>query len=166
MTTEYPVGEGGSAMFRWTSGRDPFHEEFERLRREMGSLFDLYSSGRRPWLRPLFGQARLFPLLNVTDTREAFVVTAEIPGMKTEDLEIKIEGDTLRLKGERKPQSVDDEASYHRRERATGAFQRSLTLPGKVDPDKVNATYKNGVLIITLSKEKEALPKQITVETG
>ena len=73
-------------MFRWTTGRDPLQQEFERLRREMGSLFDLYSSGRRPWLGPFLGQARLFPLLNVTDTRDAFVVTAEIPGMKTDDL--------------------------------------------------------------------------------
>ncbi len=108
----------------------------------------------------------MFPLLNVTETAESFVVTSEIPGMKTEDLEIKIEGDTLTLRGERRPEEMGQGASYHRRERALGAFQRSLTLPRKVDGEKVNASYKNGVLKITLAKEKEALPKQITIETA
>jgi HSP20 family protein len=119
----------------------------------------------RPFLGTTGFETRLFPLLNVRDARESFVVTAEIPGMKTDDLEIKIEGDTLTLKGERKPEDVGVNASYHRRERATGVFQRSMTLPGKVDADKVNATYKNGVLTVTLAKEKAAVPRQITVKT-
>ena len=84
--------------------------------------------------------------------------------MKTDDLEIKIEGDTLMLKGERKPQGAGEEISYHRRERAAGTFQRSLTLPVKVDAENVSATYKDGILTVTLQKEKVALPRQITVK--
>ncbi len=84
--------------------------------------------------------------------------------MKSDDLEIKIEGDTLMLKGERKPQETGGEISYHRRERATGTFQRSLTLPSKVDAENVSATYKDGVLTVTLQKEKAAQPRQITVK--
>ena len=144
--------------------RDPWWvQEVDRLRREMNRLVE--GTMGRPFLGTTGFETRLFPLLNVRDARESFVVTAEIPGMKTDDLEIKIEGDTLTLKGERKPEDVGVNASYHRRERATGVFQRSMTLPGKVDADKVNATYKNGVLTVTLAKEKAAVPRQITVKT-
>lgn len=152
-------------MFVWRTGRDPLWHEFDRLRNEMGTLFNLMGSGRRTWPSPLWSETRLFPMLNVREMPESFVVTAEIPGMKTEDLEIKIEGDTLTLKGERKPEPVDSEASFHRRERATGAFQRSITLPGKVDSENVNASYKNGVLTVTLYKEKAAVARQITIKT-
>jgi len=140
--------------------RDPWWtQEVDRLRREMDRLVE--GVERRPFLG---FETRLFPLLNVGDKGDSFVVSAEIPGMKTDDLEIKIEGETLTLKGERKPQEADAGASYHRRERATGMFQRSLTLPGQVDPDKVNATYKNGVLTVTLVKEKAAIPREITIK--
>jgi HSP20 family protein len=131
----------------------------------MDDLLNVVTGTRRPLLDPLWRGARLFPLLNVRDVDESFVVTAEIPGMKSEDLEIKIEGDTLTLKGERKPQEIGEEISYHRRERATGTFQRSLTLPSKVDAENVNATYKDGVLTVTLQKEKAAQPRQITVKS-
>jgi len=140
--------------------RDPWWmQEVDRLRREMDRLVE--GVARRPFLG---FETRLFPLLNVRDKSDSYVVSAEIPGMKTDDLEIKIEGETLTMKGERKPLEAAVGASYHRRERATGIFQRSLTLPGKVDPEKVNATYKDGVLIVTLVKEKAAVPRQITVK--
>ncbi len=151
------------SMFRWKLGRDPYWEEFDRLQRSLDDLFGVLSSGRKPFSTPLWSGARLFPLLNVAQVDEKYVVTAEIPGMKTEDLEIKIEGDTLSLKGERKPYDPGEQASYHRRERATGTFQRSLTLPTKVDADSVKATYKDGVLTVTLQREKATIPKQITI---
>jgi HSP20 family protein len=151
-------------MHRWHFGRHPGWGEFERMRREMDSLVNLFSRQGRTW-SPLWRETKIFPLLNVIEKTDSFLVTAEIPGMKTEDLEIKVEGDTLNLKGERKPETIEQEASYHRRERATGTFQRSLTLPAKVDAEKVTANYKNGVLTVTLTKAKEALPKEITVTT-
>ena len=153
-------------MILWRTGRDPIRAELDRLRHEMDNLFNTFLSGHRPWLTHPWRESRLFPLLNVRGKPDSFVVTAEIPGMKTDDLEIKIEGDTLTLKGERKPEKVGEEASFHRQERATGAFQRSLTLPAKVDPENVEATYKSGVLRIALQKEKAAQPKQITVKAG
>ena len=151
-------------MFRWRFGTDPTWRELERLQRSMDELFNAVSGTRKPFRDQLWRDARLFPLLNVRDLDESYVVTAEIPGMKSDDLEIKIEGDTLMLKGERKPEEAGEEISYHRRERATGTFQRSLTLPGKVDAENVSATYKDGVLIVTLQKEKATLPRQITVK--
>ncbi len=152
-------------MIRWRFGTDPTWRELERLQRGMDDLSNAVTSTRRPSLNPLWREARLFPLLNVRDLDQSYVVTAEIPGMKTDDLEIKIEGDTLMLKGERKPQGAGEEISYHRRERATGTFQRSLTLPGKVDAQNVSAIYKDGVLTVTLQKGKAALPRQIAVQT-
>jgi len=153
-------------MFRWRTWRDAGWQDFDRLRREMDSLLNTFSTGMRQWPSPLWRGTRLFPLLNVKEKADAFVVSAEIPGMKKEDLEIKIENDTLTLKGERKPDQLGENVSHHRRERATGSFQRSLTLPGKVDAEKVNATYKNGVLTVTLAKEKAAQPRQISIETA
>ena len=149
-------------MFRWRFGRDPVWNEFERLRRGMDDLFNALSvSG--PVTAPPWGHARLFPLMNVTDLPTEYTVTAEIPGMKKEDLDIKIEGDTLTVKGERRPYDIGPGASYHRRERTSGTFQRSLTLPGRVDPEKVKASYKDGVLTISLGKEPSQIPKQINV---
>jgi len=151
-------------MFRWRIGRDPFWNEFDRLQRGMDDLFSVLTGrGGAGAATPFWSQARLFPLVNVTELSDSYVVTAEIPGMKKEDLEIKIEGDTLTLKGERKPVDGGEVASYHRRERATGIFQRSLTLPGKLDADNVKATYKDGVLRVNLRKTAAAMPKQIQI---
>jgi len=145
--------------------RDPLWGEFDRLQRGMDELFGALGGARKPAWEPFWREARLFPLLNVVEAQDSFVVTAEIPGMKSEDLDIKVEGDTLTLKGERKPYDAGPDASYHRRERASGTFQRSLTLPRMVDPEKVKATYKEGVLTITLHKEPASGPKQITIVT-
>ncbi len=152
-------------MFRWRIGTDPTWRELVRLHGSLDDLFTTLTGTRRPPLDRLWREAGLFPLLNVRELDQSFIVTAEIPGMKTADLEIKIEGDTLTLKGERKPQGAAEEISYHRRERATGTFRRSLTLPGKVDAENVNARYEDGVLTVTLQKEKAALPRQIAVQT-
>lgn len=141
--------------------RDPW-SEFSDLEKRIGNLIS-FVSGQRRVVDPLWSGARLFPLLNVRQIENDFVVTAEIPGMRKEDLELHVEGDTLSIKGERKPFELDTEASYHRRERATGTFQRSLTLPSRVDPDNVKATYKDGILTISLQKEKVAEAKQITI---
>jgi len=152
-------------MFGWRTDRGPVWSEFDRLQRGMDDLFTALAGYRKPTLEAPWRRARLFPLLNLKQVENSYVITAEIPGMKTDDLEIKIEGDTLTLKGERKPQELAEGASYHRRERATGSFHRSLALPTKIDPENVNATYKDGVLTVTLEKEKETLPKQIPVKT-
>ena len=152
-------------MYLWRTGRDSLLGEFDRLKREMDGLVNVFSSGRRPLRRSPWSDTHLFPLLNVRETATSFIVSSEIPGMKTEDLEIRIDGETLSLKGERKPDDVQDEAGFHRRERATGAFQRSITLPRKVDNNSVTANYKNGVLTVMLSKAQKAEPKQIEIKS-
>jgi HSP20 family protein len=146
----------------WRVSRDPLWGELERFRRGMDELLHGMPSRPAPGT-PLWTPACIFPPVNVRERTDAYEVTAEIPGVKAEDLDVKIEGDTLTLKGERKPQEIGEGASYHRRERSAGTFQRSITLPGKVDASKVEAAYKNGLLTVTLAKEPSAMPKQISV---
>jgi HSP20 family protein len=143
-------------MFPWRLGINPIWAELDRLQRSLDDLFDAVTRSRKPLMDRLWGRAQLFQLLNVRELDQSFVVTTEIPGMKIDDLEIRIIGGTLTLRGERIPQEVGEGVSYHRRERATGIFQRSLTLPGKVDAENIGATYKDGVLTVTLPKEKTA----------
>jgi len=152
-------------MFRWTVPGGPPWSELNRLRREMDSLLGALTRDTWP-TGSLWRQTRLFPLLNVRELQNAYVVTAEIPGMKLEDLELKVEADTLALKGERKAPEVGEGVSFHRRERASGTFQRSITLPRRVDAEGVTATYRDGVLTVTLPVEKAAVPKQISVKAG
>jgi len=152
-------------MVRWRFGVDPFWSELDSLQKRMDGLLNAVTSSKPAQRLPLWGHARLFPLLNVGVTGTEFEVTAEIPGISRDDLDIRIEGDTLTIKGERKAVEVGDNASYHRRERALGVFQRSLTLPCAVDPDSVKATYKDGVLSVTLTKSAAAVPRQIAISS-
>jgi len=140
----------------WSSG----FRELDEARRDMERLFDSLTgfTGQR--------SAGVFPAINVSEAADAYYVRAELPGIKTDDLEITMENDTLTLSGERKPANGDEAASYHRREREWGAFRRSFSLPNRVDANGVEARYTDGILTVTLPKAAEARPKQITVQAG
>jgi HSP20 family protein len=103
-----------------------------------------------------------FPLVNVFNDGEDFVLVAELPGVKKEDLDIQVRGDTLRIQG-KKSISYDDGASVHRRERSTGQFDRTLTLPAEVDATKVAAEYRDGVLTLRLPRSESAKPRTVTI---
>lgn len=133
---------------------------FGALRREMDDLFDRFGS-----FGPALATRSAFPPLNLYETPEAFVLTAEVPGVAPEDLEISLEGSTLTLRGERKA-SHDEGASVHRSERPTGSFQRALDLPVAVDGDKVEAVHRHGVLTLRLPKAPEHRPRQIQVKAA
>jgi HSP20 family protein len=150
-------------MFPWGFRRDPLWAEFNRMQRNMDDLARHMNRPARSSFDPFWRASRIFPLLNVVRTDASYVVTAELAGMSADDLEIKVEGDTLVIKGERKAEDLGEGISYHRRERASGTFQRSLTLPTRVEADEVKANYVDGVLTITLPIEKAAQPKQISV---
>ena len=94
------------------------------------------------------------------------MLKAELPGMKKEDIDISLQGDVLTLSGERKEEETFDKAETYRSERFLGKFQRSLTLPVTVSADKVQASYKDGILTVTLPKAEEAKPKQIEVKVS
>ena len=104
-----------------------------------------------------------WPAANVFETREAFVVKAEVPGLAEGNVSVTVEDDALLIRGERKA-DVPEGYRVHVRERAPVAFTRKLPLPAHVDADAVTATLKYGVLTVTLPKAKEALPRQIAVQ--
>lgn len=103
------------------------------------------------------------PALDVHDDKDAFTVTLEAPGLKKEDFEISFHDGVLSIAGERKEEKETKERNCFRRERFFGRFSRSVSLPTDVKTDKIGATYKDGVLIVSLPKAEEAKPKQIEV---
>jgi len=148
-----------SNLPRW-DWRDPF-EELERMRRQMDRLFEGLS-GR------LLGEPSpgVFPLVNVTESSDNYYVRAELPGVKSSDIDISVTGSSLSISGERKIPSEDEKANYHRREREAGRFSRMVNLPGQIDTSKVEARCADGVLSVVLPKSEAAKPKQITIRTS
>jgi len=114
-----------------------------------------------------FGELRsgVFPPINVTQDSESYYVRAEMPGVSAKDLEISALGRKLSISGKRQLEQENERASYHRKERAEGAFNRTLTLPAEFDAGKVSADYKAGILTITLPKADAAKPRQIVVKS-
>jgi len=102
----------------------------------------------------------------VTEDKDNYYVRAELPGLKAEDLDISVTGDTLSISGERKLPAEDEKAKYHRREREAGRFSRILSLPARTDTKKVEAVCTDGVLTVTLPKAEAAKPKQISVKAS
>ncbi|HYO78475.1 MAG TPA: Hsp20/alpha crystallin family protein [Thermoanaerobaculia bacterium] len=102
------------------------------------------------------------PAVDVAETQEKIFVRAEVPGMRQEDIQIEFENGLLTLRGERKLEKVEG-VTWHRVERIYGNFSRSFTLPRTVDPEKITATYREGILEVEVPKREEAKPKQIRI---
>ena len=145
------------SIMRWR----PRHD-LTNIREEMNRLFDDFFRG---WPEPRKGllEGEWAPSVDVAETDEEVVVTVELPGIKQEEVDITIADDILTLKGEKKEEKEVKKKNYHRIERSYGSFQRSVGLPVGVQADKAKATYKNGVLSITVPKAEEAKPKQIKI---
>jgi HSP20 family protein len=133
--------------------------EMGRLQEQMNDLFDSYFPGR---LRPAPG----YPALNVWSSNDGIKVTAEVPGVRPEDIDINVVGDTLTLTGERKLDEKQEDIRYHRQERGYGKFARSIQLPHPVNVKKVEAIFTNGVLSIDLPRAEEDKPRKIAVKTA
>ena len=143
-------------LIRW----DPFRE-MNSLRDDMERISDAVY-GRYPRERSEISWA---PPLDIEETKEAFVVRAEVPGMNKEDIKISLTGDTLCISGARGHESEQNGRTFHRVERMYGKFQRTLVLPSDVAGDKVKAAYRNGVLELTLPKSEKAKLQEIAIET-
>ncbi|MBJ21027.1 MAG: Hsp20/alpha crystallin family protein [bacterium] len=112
------------------------------------------------------GTRGVFPPVNLDESDEGYVLTAELPGIPPEDIDISIEGTTVTLSGERKVENTaGDGIAFHRRERQSGSFRRAFELPLECDLDQAKATHKNGVLRLDLPKSKAVQPRQIEIET-
>jgi HSP20 family protein len=120
---------------------------------------------------PVFGEGELStrtwaPPVDIYENGESLVLKAELPGVNPDDVEIRVEDNTLYLKGERKFEKEVKEQNYHRVERSYGTFTRTFSLPNSIDADKVAASYKDGVLTLTMPKKEEAKPKTIKINVS
>ena len=141
----------------------PSLNRWASLRDDLDTLLEL------PFLTSGGRQAQLFsgwtPALDLYQNNDNVVALVELPGMRKEDIEISLHDGMLTIAGERKAETGQEESAT-RTERFTGKFRRSITLPTRVDANKVNATYKDGILTVTLPKAEEAKPKQIQVNVS
>ena len=138
----------------------PFRD-FERMRRDMDRLWNSFFE--RGTLRSEEGGEWL-PSLDVAETKNEIVVKAEVPGLEPKDIDISLSDGLLTIKGEKKQEREEKEENYHLVERSYGSFARSIRLPNEVQSDKINASYKNGVLKIVLPKSEEAKKKEIKIK--
>lgn len=141
-------------LIRW----DPLREMSE-VRSLMDSAFDDFFN-RSPVGYNGMGSVEV----NLMQTDDDLIVKASIPGVKPEDINISVSGDTLTLRGEIKEDEEYKDANYHIKEIRQGSFARTMTLPVKVNADKANAEFENGVLRLTMPKAEEVKPKTITVK--
>lgn len=145
------------AIVRW---KDPIRELssiHERMNRLFGEAFGPLREQEEGWPRSWE------PAVDIYEADDAIVVKAEVPGIERDQVNVEVKDGILMLRGERKFEQEVKEENYHRIERSYGTFQRSFTLPSSVDPDKVHAKLRNGVLEVTLRKKEQARPKQIRI---
>lgn len=128
--------------------------EMERLRRDMNGLFSGYEST---------GKGSIYPLVNVYDNGNSYTVTAELPGLSNKDINVTFSDNDLIIKGNVPELKNRDNVTMLRKECSSGSFEKSLALPGKVNPEKINAAFKNGILTVTLEKAEEAKLKTIEI---
>jgi HSP20 family protein len=144
------------AIVRWEPFRDVLasQREFDRLFREAFSpAINEGELSTRTWAPPV----------DIYENGDNLVLKAELPGINPDEVEIRVENNTLYLKGERKFEKEVKEQNYHRIERSYGTFTRTFSLPNSIDADKVAANFKDGVLVLTMPKKEEAKPKTIKV---
>jgi HSP20 family protein len=137
--------------------RDPFAAMLG-IQRAMDSVMG------SDWFGSRTSGSGAFPLVNVFSDGEDFVLVAELPGVKKEDLDIQVRGDTLRIQG-KKTIAYEEGASVHRRERSAGQFDRTLTLPAELDAAKVSAQYRDGVLTLRLPRAESAKPRTVAINS-
>jgi HSP20 family protein len=136
--------------------------EFDRIRKEMDRLWDSFLEGRH--IRKSEDDREWLPSVDVSETKNDLVVRAELPGLESKDIDISMNNGYLTIKGEKKNEREEKDENYHLIERSYGSFSRSVRLPKEVLSDKITASFKNGILKITLPKSEEAKKKEIKIK--
>ena len=172
--TKVPVKTGGTSTAATPLGWHPF----ESLRRQIDRLFEDFGEGfwRAPSPRSFdiapFARGELSwaatPVVDVTETDKAYEVAAELPGMDEKNIEVNVANGVLTIKGEKQEEKEEKKKDYYLRERSFGSFQRAFQVPEGVDTDKIEASFKKGLLTVTLPKSAEAqkAAKKIEVKAG
>jgi HSP20 family protein len=147
------------AVIRWEPVRE-LHSLQQEMNRLFGSFLDPPGAGSsaagRQWI----------PAMDLVERDEHFVLRADLPGVREQDVAIEVEDAVLTVSGERRIEREDAGEGYHRIERATGAFRRSLTLPDGVDPKGIAARFAHGVLEVTIPKPKQRHPERVQIHVG
>lgn len=153
-----PAQKGREMLPREMQSLDPF--------RSMDRLLDRFFGMRSPWLdrEENYSLSTWMPACDIIETDDEFVVKAELPEVKKEDVSVTFENNALMLRGERKFDAQEHGEQFHRIESRYGEFMRSFRLPHHVDADKIHAEFKDGILKVSLPKRPEAKPKQIEVK--
>jgi HSP20 family protein len=139
----------------------PFGGELSSLRREMDSLWNRFF-GETPLARTFAEEWS--PTVDISESKDNFIIKAELPGVDERDVNVSISGDILTVKGEKKKEAEEKDEHHYRAERYYGSFQRSFQLPTSVKADKIEAAFEKGVLKVTLPKVEEAKKKKIEVK--
>jgi HSP20 family protein len=147
------------AIVRW----DPFRD-VTTLQERMNRLFDQALSRTRMDDEEGLTASMWSPAVDIFETSDSIVMKAELPGVSRDNIDIRVQDNTLMLKGERKFEREVKEENYLRIERSYGAFQRAFNLPTVVQQDKIKAVFKDGVLEVTMPKAEEAKPKQVKID--
>ncbi len=143
-----------------TMDRDPAWD----LQKDMNRLFDAFFGRSVPVALWADHETSFLPPVDVHETNDKVIVEAELPGIEPKDVDIRVEGDSLFIRGERKHEKDEKEKGYHRVERVYGRFERTVELPQYADAAKCEASYKNGVLTVELPKKEEAKPRTVQVK--
>lgn len=156
-TTMTPAPKTSGGLTSWF-GRDPFHS----MREEFDAMMKRMTEG---WNGNIPAEERLrFPSLDLSETDGELQLKMDVPGIKPEEVDIELSGNTLRIKGEHKEEKEEKGKTYHRIERQTGSFFRSVELPCAVDEENIAAECKDGVLTVTLPKSQEAVARKVKVK--
>lgn len=147
------------SMVRW----DPFRE-LEEMSHRLNRVFAGPSQLTRSAASEAMAMPEWAPAVDIAETAEEFLIKAELPEVKKEDVQVAIEHGVLSIRGERKQEKEEKNKKYHRVERLYGSFMRTFRLPDNVDETKVHAEFKDGVLSVRLAKAAKAMPKAIDIK--
>jgi HSP20 family protein len=147
------------ALIRWEPAR-----ELGTIQNEMNRLFNTFFDTPTP--ANGVAARRWIPAMDLVETATDFVLTADLPGLSEDDVAIELDDNVLTISGERRSEPADSRAGYHRVERSSGSFRRSLTLPEGVDPESVRATFDKGVLEVTVPKPAQRAPRKVQISVG
>lgn len=138
--------------------------ELTKLRRQMDRMFEDLPRflGRRIDEEGLRGA--WMPAVDIHETKEAFEVVADLPGFDANDVDVSVQENTLTIRGERRREEIKENETLHRVEREYGVFERSFSLPRSADAENIRATYKDGVLSLTVPKREEAKPRSLKID--
>ncbi|MCW3069816.1 MAG: Hsp20/alpha crystallin family protein [Solirubrobacterales bacterium] len=153
------------ALIRWEPAREmqTIQQEMNRL---FGSFFDAPEGAGGSGGGDGGSLRRWIPAMDLVEEGDHFVLRADLPGVREEDVNVELEDNVLTISGERKAEHEDRKEGYHRIERAVGRFSRSLTLPEGIDPDSIEARFENGVLTVRIPKPEERRPRRVEISVG